>query len=286
MSQRLPSFKMPLDALRIPTRGQAYDLCSGWWPGMPLAEGHPQFQVLTYRTPRGQRNQKDLKFLEKNTVNFGFISELLMCTTHTGTHIDALAHVTCGAHSEWHGGFRADECLGDFGPMSQDASALPPFVCRGVMLDIPAALGVAKLAANQGVGEAELRSACEKQGVTIRSGDVVLLRTGTMDGWPDEKRVAESEGCGLNLDGAKWLMQFGPAAVGADNVALEVMPSGIEGDPQPVHRFLLQENGIPILEWVFLEELARDGVSEFLFLCMPLPISGATGSLIRPLAIA
>ena len=286
MSSRFPVLDISMDALRIPRRGKSYDLCSGWWPGMPLAEGHPQFQVLTYRTPRGQRNQKDLEFLRNNKVNFGFISELLMCTTHTGTHMDALAHVTCGAHSEWHGGYSADECLGDFGPMCQDAAALPPFVCRGIMLDIPAALGMERLDRNQPVGREELEKACARQGVSLARGDVVLIRTGTMDGWPDRELVARSEGSGLNLAGAEWLMQHGPAAVGADNVVLEVVPSGIDGDPQPVHRFLLQENGVPILEWVYQEELARDGVFEFLFLCMPLPISGATGSLVRPLAIA
>lgn len=285
MPSQSHKLEISLDALRIPRQGKAYDLCSGWWPGMPLAEGHPQFQVLTYRTPRGQRNQKDLRFLDSNAVNFGFISELLMCTTHTGTHIDALAHVTCGAHSEWHGGFSADDHLGDFGPMNQDAAALPPFLCRGVMLDIPAALGVGRLQARQPVGPDDLAAACARQGVSIRPGDVVLVRTGTMKGWPDAASIAEAEGCGLSLAGAEHLMRFAPAAVGADNVALEVAPSGIEGDPQPVHRYLLQENGIPILEWVYMEDLAQDGIGEFLFVCLPLPISGATGSLIRPLAI-
>lgn len=274
-----------LDALSLPKTGRSYDLCSGWWPGMPMAEGHPQFQVLTYRSPRGQRNQKDLDFLKENTVNFGFISELLMCTTHTGTHIDALAHVTCGAHSEWHGGHSADDHLGDFGPLSQDAAALPPFICRGVMIDVPAALGLSRLAPHQPIHAKDLEAACKRQGLVLKRGDVVLIRTGTMAGWPDEAQTQLSEGSGLAIDGAEWLMQFSPAAVGADNVALEVSPSGIKGDPQPVHCYLLQKHGIPILEWVYLEDLSQDGVSEFLFFCAPLPISGATGSLIRPLAI-
>jgi len=274
-----------LDALRIPRLGKSYDLSSGWWPGMPLAAGHPPFQVLTYRTPAGQRNQKDLAFLQDNRVNFGFISELLMCTVHTGTHIDALSHVTCGPHSCWHGGHSAETELGDFGPLSKDAVELPPMLTRGVMLDIPACLGVVQLAAHQPVGRAELQAACARQGVAIGHGDVVLLRTGTMRLWPDLEHLAACAGTGLSLDGAEWLASLGVAAVGADNVALEVEPSGIAGDPQPVHRFLLQERGIPIMEWVNQEDLARDGIGAFLFVCLPLPITGATGSLIRPLAI-
>ena len=74
-------------------------------------------------------------------------------------------------------------------------------------------------------------------------------------------------------------------AFAGDNAALEVAPSGIRGDPQPVHRFLIHERGLLILEWVNPEELARDRVYEFLFVCLPLPVTGATGSMVRPLAI-
>ena len=74
-------------------------------------------------------------------------------------------------------------------------------------------------------------------------------------------------------------------AIGADNESLECQPSNRAGDPQPVHRFLIREQGISILEWVYLEDLAQDGISEFLFLCIPLPVTGATASMIRPLAI-
>jgi kynurenine formamidase len=73
--------------------------------------------------------------------------------------------------------------------------------------------------------------------------------------------------------------------VGGDTVCLEVQPSGIDGNPQPVHLHLLREHGIPIMEWVRCEEIARDEVYEFLFIALPLPIRGATGSMIRPIAI-
>jgi kynurenine formamidase len=278
------SLPLSLDVLSIPRRGRAYDLSSGWWPGMPLAEGHPPFQVLTYRSPAGQRNQGDVSFLQENPLNFGWISELLMCTMHTGTHIDALAHTTCGPDAAWHGGHSSHTELGDFGPLNHDASELPPLVTRGVSLDIPGALGLEQLAPSQPVGPAELERACERQGVEPRAGDVALVRTGTMLHWPDAARLPP--GAGLSFEGAVWLADRGVVAVGGDTAALEVDPSGRPGDPQPVHRTLIYERGIPILEWVYQEELARDGVSEFLFVCLPLTVKGATGSLVRPLAIA
>lgn len=277
-------FEIRLDLLSLPRTGRAYDLSSGWWPGMPLSDGHPPFQVLTYRSPAGERNQDDVEFLRGNTVGYGWISELVMGTMHTGTHIDALAHTTCGPDAAWHGGHSSHTELGDFGPLNNDASALPPIVARGVSLDIPGALGLDALAPSQPVGAAELEAACRRQGVEPRAGDVALIRTGTMRHWPDADRLPE--GAGLALDGAIWLADRGIAAVGGDTVALEVDPSGIAGDPQPVHRTLIFERGVPILEWVYQEDLARDGVSEFLFVCLPLTVKGATGSMVRPLAIA
>lgn len=265
--------------------GRIIDLSSGWWPGMPLSSDHPAFNVITYRSPRGERLQRDLPFLADNQVNLGFVSELLMCTVHSGTHIDALGHVSCGPDSAMHGGHLADEVLGDFGLLQNDATELAPIIARGVMLDVAGALGVESLLAHQGVGRDDLELAAARQGTELRAGDVVLIRTGTMRHWPDKAALARCEGAGLALAGAEWIVACEPVAIGADNVALEVSPSGIAGDPQPVHRFVIQERGIPILEWVNLEQLAEEEVYEFLFVCVPLPIRGATGSLVRPLAL-
>jgi kynurenine formamidase len=251
-----------------------------------MLPAHPPFQLIPYRTPAGTRNEGDLGFLtDDNTINQGFISEMLMCTVHSGTHIDAIAHCVCGPRNLWYGGDSADQYLGDFGPMKKDASELPPVITRGVMIDIPALLGVPHLRASQPIHREDLEAALKRQGTEIHSGDVVLIRTGIMSHWPNEERLAACAGAGLAIDGAEWLTKQGVSMVGADNVALEVTPTTVLGVPLPVHRHLIHENGIPIIEWVFLEDLARDKVYDFLFLCLPLPISGATGSMIRPLAV-
>lgn len=277
---------VPLDLLRTLSHGRAYDLSSGWWPQMPGYTGHAPLQVLTYRTPRGTRNAADIALLEDdNQVGHGFISDLVSGTTHIGTHIDALAHITAGPRHEWHGGHSADTELGDFGPLSGDASELRPLIARGVLLDIPSAVNRDALDANTPVGRAELMAATDRQGTTVRSGDVVLVRTGMMRDWPDLDALARAEGAGVSLDGARWLLDQNPAAVGSDTESFEVFPSGVPGDPEPVHRFLIQQHGVPIIEWVYLEQLAQDAVHEFLFVCLPLPIRGATGSMIRPLAV-
>jgi kynurenine formamidase len=220
-----------------------------------------------------------------NKENYAFISEVVSTTTHAGTHVDALCHVTDGEDDSWFGGHPAHDYLSDFGALRNDASELPPYLARGVMLDVAGALGADQLAPGHPVGPQELEAACSVQGIELREGDVVLLRTGFMRRWPEPEAMSNPDQPGLSLDGARWLRSHNPALIGADNTSLEVAPSGVPGEPQPVHRYLIRQHGIPILEWVYLEDLAADNVGEFLFIALPLPIRGATGSLLRPLAM-
>lgn len=278
-------FQADVKQLHSVRSGTVYDLCSGWWPGMPIAPAHPPMQVQTYRTPWGMRAEKVFAFSGDNQVNYAFISEVVSTTMHAGTHVDALCHVTDGADDAWYGDHAARDNLGDAGALRDDATQLPPMLARGVLLDIPTTLGTSALPDGYPVGEADLRASCERQGIVLQQGDVVLIRTGFMRDWPDPDRMSSARQPGLSLDGATWLRQFGPALIGADNTSLEVAPSGYPGEPQPVHRYLIRQQGIPILEWVYLEDLACAGATEFLFVCAPLPIRGATGSLVRPLAV-
>ena len=81
---------------------------------------------------------------------------------------------------------------------------------------------------------------------------------------------------------------MGVVATGTDTETYEVMPTpdrGSPANPQPVHTKLLIENGIYLLESIYLEEIAREKVYEFLFVMLPLKIRGATGSMVDPLAM-
>jgi kynurenine formamidase len=272
-------------ALSLATQGRVYDLDCERFPGMPLFPGHPPFQVMAYRTPRGLDNQGDQAWLADNEVNFAWQSEMVMGTVHSGTHIDALSHITCGDEHSWFGGGNAERDLGDFGPLRDDATDIPPIITRGVLLDIAGFRGVDALNAHEPVGADELRSLCEQQGVTVRPGDVALVRTGYLSGWPDADFIAAHEQAGIDRDAALWLAEQGVVAVGGDTESLEVLPSTVRGNPHPVHIALLVERGIFILEMVNCEQLARDGVREFCFMCLPLSIRGATGSMVRPVAV-
>ena len=121
-----------LAALSLAKEGRIYDLDSGRWPGMPVFPAHPPFLMTTYRTPQGLKTQKDFdEWRGENTVNMGLNTEIIIGTVHTGTHLDALSHITCGADNHWHGGYPMADNLGDFGPLRAEASSIPPFICPG-----------------------------------------------------------------------------------------------------------------------------------------------------------
>lgn len=280
-----PEPQSVLDAVRLVRTGRVFDLDIGRFAGMPHHPAQPGFDIVTYLSPGGSSNERQRRG-QSTTVdedNFGVLLELVTTSMHMGTHLDALCHVTAGDDSHGFGGFSAAEHVGDRGALACDVTEVPPILARGVLLDVAAALGVPQLAPGHAISAADLQQAEERAGVLVRPGDVVLVHTGHLRDWPDYEFGPEP---GLGLEAALWLAQRRPLAVGADNSAIEVMPSVVPHRTQPVHVELIVERGIYLIEWVGLEELAASGVSELLFVCLPLKITGATGSLVRPVAIA
>jgi kynurenine formamidase len=274
-----------LAALLLAGSGRVFDLDIGRFPGMPGHPAQPGFDVVTYLSPQGSRDQRRRsgKPPAVDRDNFGVVLEKVTTSMHMGTHLDALCHVTAGEDCHGFGGFNGINDVGDKGVLASDVTEVPPIVARGVLLDVSAVLGVPKLPPEHAITVSELEEAGRRAGVELRSGDVVLVHTGHLRDWPAHEFGPEP---GLSLEAALWLADHKPFAVGSDNSAIEVMPSVIAERVQPVHVELLVERGIYLIEWVGLEEMAAAGVNEFLFICLPLKIKGATGSLVRPVAVA
>ncbi|OGN81963.1 MAG: cyclase [Chloroflexi bacterium GWC2_73_18] len=275
-------------AARLVRQGRTYSLAATRFPGMPLFPGHPPFQVLNYRTPRGIRVTGAQPWGPLNDAGLGYMAEYVMATSHSGAHIDALAHMTVGPDHHWYGGGNADEHLGDFGPTYGSAERIPPFFTRGVLLDVAGHRGIPCLPKGSPVDAAELEAIAASAGVSVGRWDVVLIRTGYMGLWPDAERMVAHKTPGPDISAARWLLDRGVVATGTDTETYEVQPApdpGVPSNPQPVHTLLLIENGIHLMESLDLEALARDRVHEFLFVALPLKIRGATGSMIDPLAV-
>ena len=278
-----------LDSLGLVRTGRLYSLAKTRFRGMPLFPGHPSFEVIGFRTPQGLRAAQEQPWGPHNDVGLGYLSEIVFGSAHSGAHIDAHAHMTIGPDDRWYGG-SAQSDLGDFGPLKGDASEFEPIWARGLLYDVAGHRGVPFLPRAEPVTADELQRVGQAQAIEDpRHGDVALVRTGYGAHWPDAELMARHRGPGPDISAARWLAELGVAATGSDTETYEVQPCpdpGEPSNPQPVHTELLIERGIYIIESLHLEELARDQVSEFLFVALPLKIRGATASMIDPVAVA
>jgi kynurenine formamidase len=272
-----------LNALKIPKEGRVYDLEGVRKAGMPLWPGHPPFQVLTYRTPQGVKNQGSKPFPDPNDPPISLMSDLVMGTMHSGTHIDALAHIVTGPDQHWRCG-KASTDLGDFGPLKGSASETPIMVTRGVFFDVASEVGH-PLVKGEAFGIEQFQKILDRTSVKIQQNDVVLFRMGAGGFWGDVDEFNRHDGGGITLEIAKLLSAKGVIAVGGDTSTVEVQPSTVARNPHPVHEHLLVESGIRLIENMILEDLARDHVSEFLFVGLPIKVQGATASMLRPIAV-
>ena len=244
--------------------------------GMAQSPNHPPFRHCLDRR-HGDRVRAD---------GGSAAADLITTGCHVGTHVDALAHVS--HQGLLFGGVDAGEAQsgGRFEALGIDE--LAPFAGRGVLLDIPAVLGVDCCDGGHEITVAELEEAVERQSTPVRPGDAVLVRSGWGVHFDDvEHYQGLSSGVpGVGEAGARWLADRGAVLVGADTLTFECLAAGTGHALLPAHRLLLVERGVNIIETMDLEALAADGVHEFLFVLAHLNVVGATGAPARPLAIA
>ena len=206
-------------------------------------------------------------------------SGVLVMPEHTGTHIDAIAHQA--ENLKLHGGVDVDSgVMSSAGFTVLGIDTMAPLVARGVLLDVAGEKG---LPPEHLITAEELKNAAR---VEIRPGDVVLVRTGYGALWDKPREYLKSAGVGAA--GSRWLVEQKVAAVGADNMAFDTTDSFDQemNVTLPAHVLFLVRAGIPIIENLYLEELAAARVHEFAFVCLPLKMKGVTGSPVRPIALA
>lgn len=251
-----------------------YDLEQPRYFGAPILPVHaPGFVYTLHR-----RHEPGLG--EARTSASGFI----YTAEHSGTHIDALCHQAEDLYL--YGRQKVTSQLQtSTGFTELGVETIVPMVNRGVLLDVAGYRGADWIEADQPVIRQDLEAVSRYQDVTIQQGDVVLVRTGNGARWKDPAAYLASGG--VRADASQWLADQQVKAVGADHIAWDTV--GVVdrdlGVSLPGHLILLVRHGIYIIENLLLEDLARDRVYEFLFVCLPLKMQGVTGSPIRPIAL-
>jgi kynurenine formamidase len=166
-------------------------------------------------------------------------------------------------------------------------------VGRGVLLDVGRTLGDARgeLADGFAITAAHLDQTCAAHGVTVGRGDLVVVRTGRLararrEGWGE---YAGGASPGLSFTTAGWLHRTEIAALATDTWGFEVRPNEFDESFQPLHQVVIPHLGLLVGEMWDLDALAADcvadGVYEFWLTAAPLPITGAVGSPVNPIAV-
>lgn len=244
--------------------------------GLPVLPGRPSPQHYLRRTGT------DYAAGVKRKGGFQSMDDVLMLATHGATHVDALAHI--GDEGLLYNGVPIASVRAN-GARKMGIDKCPPLVGRGVLLDLCRYLGVARLESGKVIDGALLEACAEAQRTPIEPGTIVLIRTGWLSVFEDEGSEAFFAGePGIGMDAARWLADRDVVAVGTDNFAVEVIPTE-SGVPAPVHRYLIRDCGMYLMELFRLDELAEAGAHQFMFVAAPLGIVGGLGSPITPLAI-
>ncbi|MGW2646965.1 cyclase family protein [Streptomyces sp. NPDC001393] len=203
------------------------------------------------------------------------------------THLDALCHIAY--RGRLYDGRRAGDVVDSAGARFGAVSALGPLVTRGVLLDLPAVLGVRWLEPGRAVHAEDIAVAETALDVTIGEGDAVLLRSGhvrrraELGAWDPDTASA-----GFHVDAVPLLAERGIVLLGGDGDS-DVRPSPVEGVHSPVHALAMAAMGVPLLDNLDLEALSAAasaaGRYEFLLVAAPLNIPGGTGSPVNPVAV-
>jgi kynurenine formamidase len=203
------------------------------------------------------------------------------------THIDALSHV---AYRGFLFNGRPEDEVTDSGATVNTIEALKDgLVGRGVLLDVPRHRGVPWLEPGEYILADELEAVEREQGVVVREGDILLVRTG------HARRLAElgpwntpEAKAGLHPTAMRFLGERGVAAAGSDGNH-DTAPSTTEGVGFPIHVLAIAAMGIHLLDYLQFEDVRkvceRTNRWEFLFLASPLRVLGGTGSPINPVAV-
>jgi kynurenine formamidase len=204
----------------------------------------------------------------------------------TQTHVDALCHIFY--NGKMFGGHPYTDVT-DAGAKRFDIVALKNGIfTRGVLFDIPRLLGKDYLEASRAIYPEDLDAWEQIAGVKVGSGDAIIVRTGRWARRAAEGAWKPMEGsAGLHASCLPWLRRRDVAVVASD-LALDVMPSRVEGLVLPVHAGVITYMGCPILDNLDLEAVSKKAAElgrwEFLLTVAPLAVGGGTGSPINPLA--
>ena len=239
---------------------------------------------------------------EYGNNKLSYMEDTYLSQSHVGTHIDGVGHIgiqDCYYNQTPMGKYVTQNYLKRLG-----LENIKTFATRGVIIDAVKVFQAAgKLKANSAcktpcldagslITEADLQAGLKMYNVTLREADAVFINTGWGDlfkQWPAQNAAYNKGEPGISESAALWLAAQKVVAVGADTWAVEVIPGEREDIAFPVHKTLITDNGIHIIENVrtdLISDVATKSGRATFFLSMTVPKAvGTTGTFVNIEAI-
>jgi kynurenine formamidase len=222
---------------------------------------------------------------------FGYADDMVVMSLQCSTQWDGLGHVFDRGLA-WNGRNAAQVVTARGDQLTGIETMAAPLVTRGVLLDVGRTFGRdTELPDGFAITPEQLDATAAAAGITVGRGDIVLVRTGQLtrarrNGW---RGYAGGDAPGLSFTTAGWLHGHEIAAVATDTWGVEVRPNEFDGAFQPLHQVAIPHIGLLLGEMWDLDRLAADcaadGRYEFLLVAGPLPVVGAVGAPVNPIAV-
>ena len=235
--------------------------------------GTRRFDVHTKRT-----------FMNQVSNRRGSNEELVVSEIgQVGTQFDGFVHQTI--EDKIYNCAKVDDISTRGGFTKFGVEKVGSLITRGVLIDVAALKGVDMLPDTYEITVQDLQQALQRQNMTLRPGDAVIIHTGWGRLWAKDNARYVKTCPGIGVAAAEWLAKQDPMLVGSDNWPVEVAPNPDPLISLPVHQIMLVVNGIHLLENMKLDELAAKRVHQFAFVMQPLKVKGGSGSTVAPIAI-
>src|SRR5438132_163398 len=268
---------------------RVFDLSFTWSDQSPVLNLNPPYSFALNRTHKMTHEI----FGQVPGSRVAWASEIMFFSgQHGAPTIDAIGHI--GRDLKLHGGVDAVAATSTPGGIGAnlgiDSFPVDLMINRGVFLDVArhVAAGAADpLPPGYEITAKHLDDTAKAQGVDVRKGDSVLIRTGWGQYFgKDNARYLGEQSPGPGQDGAKWIIGKGARLAGDDTATFEKRPAAYGKELFSVHMMLLADNGIYIVENANLDPLGDAKAYVALLILTPLRIQGASGSPLRAIALA
>ena len=270
------------EALREARTGRRFSLA------MKLSEDGPQVGYVPGRVNPTRTMLAVNRSMFNDPTVFCTSDDAVTMGLQAATHWDSLAHVSYDGRI--YNGFGADTITED-GASRCGIDKIASIVGRGVLLDVGRAVEFDATEQSYCVTPADLDAAVALAGVDIKSGDILMVRTGHMRTFAERGRLFYSGAVspGLSMHTAEWFHERDVAAVATDTMTFEIFPPESEDTWFPLHCLDLVEMGMTQGQNWDLEVLAGDSASDGVYTCFleasPQPFVNGIGSPVNPIAI-